>query len=180
MRIISGKHRSKIIKAPSKLPVRPTTDMAKESLFNMLMNWFDLEQVKVLDLFAGTGNLSYEFASRGAEKITAVDIHQGCTRFIQKTAEELGYDQLEVLKADALRFASKTYEKYDIIVADPPYEWDGHAALIETVLSKGLLREGGVFVLEHGQDNNFSEHPDLLDHRRYGSVHFAFFGKEED
>lgn len=179
MRIISGKHRGKHIVAPTKLPVRPTTDYAKESLFNILMNWYHIEDVKVLDLFAGTGNLSYEFASRGAQRITSVDIHPGCTKFIQKTAEELGYSQIDVLKGDALKFAQRTLDKYDIIVADPPYEWDGHEALIEAVLSKGLLKKGGVFVLEHGQDNDFSEHPDLLDHRKYGNVRFAIFGEEE-
>lgn len=180
MRIISGNHRGKVIIAPTKLPVRPTTDMAKESLFNILMNWFHLSEVSVLDLFTGTGNLTYEFASRGAVKITAVDIHSGCTRFVEKTAGELGYSNIQVLKGDALKFAQRTLDKYDIIVADPPYDWDGHEALIESVLSRGLLREGGVFVLEHGHENDFSEHPDLLDSRKYGSVHFSFFGEEED
>ncbi|NVK27856.1 MAG: RsmD family RNA methyltransferase [Flavobacteriia bacterium] len=179
MRIISGKHRGKHITAPSKLPVRPTTDFGKESLFNILMNWYNLSEVTVLDLFAGTGNLSYEFGSREAEKITAVDIHNGCVRFIEKTAAELGYDQLKVLKGDALKFAQRTLDKYDIIVADPPYDWDGHDALIEAVLSKGLLKEHGVFVLEHGENLDFSEHPDLLDKRKYGSVHFAIFGQED-
>ncbi|KAB2808051.1 RsmD family RNA methyltransferase [Phaeocystidibacter luteus] len=179
MRIISGKHRGKHITAPTKLPVRPTTDFGKESLFNILMNWYNLSEVTVLDLFAGTGNLSYEFGSRDAEKITAVDIHNGCVRFIEKTAAELGYDQLKVLKGDALKFAQRTLDKYDIIVADPPYDWDGHDALIEAVLSKGLLKEHGVFVLEHGENLDFSEHPDLLDKRKYGSVHFAIFGEED-
>lgn len=178
MRIISGKHRGKIIKAPVKLPVRPTTDIAKESLFNILMNWYNLSDVTVLDLFAGTGNLSYEFASRGAERVVSVDIHQGCVKFIEKTAQELGYSEIEVLKGDALRYAQRTLNRFDIIVADPPYDWEGHNELIEAVLSKGLLNKDGVFILEHGQEHDFSEHPDILDTRRYGSVHFAIFGEE--
>ncbi|GGH65227.1 RsmD family RNA methyltransferase [Phaeocystidibacter marisrubri] len=180
MRIISGRHRGKIIKAPAKLPVRPTTDIAKESLFNILMNWYNLNEVEVLDLFAGTGNLSYEFVSRGARKVVAVDINPGCTKFIEKTAEQLGYSEIEVLKGDALKFAQRTLNKYDIVIADPPYEWEGHHELIEAVLSKGLLRKGGVFVLEHGMENDFSDHPDLLDTRKYGSVHFAIFGEESE
>lgn len=180
MRIISGRHRGKVIIAPTKLPVRPTTDYAKESLFNILMNWYNLSEVKVLDLFAGTGNLSYEFVSRGAPQVTAVDINVGCTRFIEKTAKELGYSEIEVLKGDALKFAQRTLDKYDIIVADPPYDWDSHEILINQVLSRGLLKEGGVFVLEHGMENDFSEHPDLLDSRKYGNVHFAIFGIEDE
>ncbi len=180
MRIISGKNRGKVIIAPTKLPVRPTTDYGKESLFNILMNWFDLSDVTVLDLFSGTGNLSYEFASRGAQKITAVDIHNGCVRFIEKTAEALKFDQLRAIKGDALKFAQKSLESYDIIVADPPYDWDGHEELIQVVLSRSLLKKGGVFVLEHGQEHDFSDHPDVLDTRKYGSVHFAIFGEESE
>lgn len=178
MRIISGSHRGKVIIAPTKLPVRPTTDYGKESLFNILMNWYNLTEVTVLDLFSGTGNLSYEFCSRGAEKVTAVDIHSGCVRFIEKTAESLGYNQLRVLKGDALKFAERSLEKYDIVVADPPYDWDGHEKLIQTVMSKGLLKKDGVFVLEHGQEHDFSDHPDVLDTRKYGNVRFAIFGEE--
>lgn len=106
MRIISGKHKGKRIVAPTKLPVRPTTDYGKESLFNILMNWFDLGEVDVLDLFSGTGNLTYEFGSRGAQKLIAVDIHNGCVRFIEKTLTVLGYDQARVLKGDALNTPS--------------------------------------------------------------------------
>ncbi len=180
MRIISGHHRGKRITAPSKLPVRPTTDYGKESLFNILMNWFDLSDVNVLDLFSGTGNLTYEFGSRGATKVTAVDINGACVRFIEKTIDSLGYDQVRVLRGDALKYAERTLDKYDIIVADPPYDWDGHEALVNAVLSRGLLNENGVFVLEHGPENEFTDHPDVLQNRKYGSVHFAIFGKETE
>ena len=123
MRIISGKNRGRQITAPNNLPVRPTTDMAKESLFNILNNYFYFDRVTVLDLFAGTGNLTYEFASREALSVTSVDSYQACTDFIRRTVDKLGYgSQVSVVKADAFLFTQRCRQQFDIIFADPPYD----------------------------------------------------------
>ena len=123
MRIISGNYKGRRIIAPKKLPVRPTTDMAKESLFNILRNRYSFSTISVLDLFAGTGNISYEFASRGAKAITAVDANAGCARFIQQTSEQLEMN-INVIKADVYGYLSRAAEQHDLIFADPPYDFE--------------------------------------------------------
>ena len=175
MRIISGKYRGKTIIAPKNLPVRPTTDFAKEALFNLLNNRYYLEELNVLDLFAGTGNISYEFASRGAQSITAVDASHHCVRFIRKTAETLSFDEIEAVKADALQYLDRAYGKWDIVFADPPYDVDFHQNLIDKVIGRNLLAEDGLFVLEHANTMSFDDHPHCTDSRKYGNVHFSFF-----
>ena len=125
MRIVSGTHKSKRIYAPKNLPVRPTTDMAKESLFNILNNDYYFDEIRVLDLFSGTGNISYEFASRGTQQILSVDQNLNCIRFIQKTAEELGFKAITTLKADVFEFVTKHKQEYDVIFADAPYDIEG-------------------------------------------------------
>ena len=142
MRIISGTHRGKQLIAPKNLPVRPTTDFAKESLFNILNNYFFLDSIKVLDLFAGTGNISYEFGSRGCPEITAVDSHPACVQYIRKTAEALAYP-IEVVKSDVFTYLDRSLSQYDVIFADPPYdiEPDSLERLIETVFERNLLSE---------------------------------------
>lgn len=172
MRIIRGSHRGKVLRAPSSLPVRPTTDMAKEGLFNILENLIDFEEVRVLDLFAGTGNLSYEFASRGCPDITAVDRFRDCTKYISKIAEQLQFP-IRAITEDAVRFVQKNPAKWDVIVADPPYEFEGHQTIVEAAL--GRLAEGGILVLEHGSETDLSDLSEFFDLRRYGSVHFSFF-----
>lgn len=172
MRIIRGSHRGKILRAPSNLPVRPTTDMAKEGLFNILENLVDFEEVRALDLFAGTGNLSYELASRGCPDVTAVDSFRDCIRFISKTAEQLQFP-IRAITEDAVRFVQKNPARWDVILADPPYDYDGHQTIVEAAL--GRLSEGGILVLEHGSETDLSELPEFFDLRRYGSVHFSFF-----
>lgn len=172
MRIIRGSHRGKILRAPSKLPVRPTTDMAKEGLFNILENKVDFADVRALDLFAGTGNLSYELASRGCPDVTAVDNFRECTRFIIKTSEMLQFP-IRAVTEDALRFVQKNPAKWDLILADPPYDFDGHQAIVESALTR--LSEDGILVLEHGSDTDLSALPEFHELRRYGSVHFSFF-----
>ena len=122
MRIISGKYKGKRIVAPKNLPVRPTTDMAKEALFNILNNTYYFDSISVLDLFSGIGSISLEFASRGTTDLTAVDMHTGCTRFLEKVSGELELP-IRVLKADAFSFLSKTNRKFDVIFADPPMRW---------------------------------------------------------
>ncbi len=180
MRIISGKYRGKTVIAPRNLPVRPTTDFAKEAVFNLINNRFYIEDLKVLDLFAGTGNISYEFASRGAKSITSVDANYHCVRFIKKTAAELDFSQLDGVKADALAYLERAYGQWDIIFADPPYDLEIHEKLIDLVISKKLLADEGLFILEHANTMSFDEHPNCVDSRKYGNVHFTLFEISED
>ena len=175
MRIISGKYRGKTIIAPRNLPVRPTTDFAKEALFNVLNNRYFLEDLHVLDLFAGTGNISYEFASRGVRAVTAVDANYNCVRFIKKTAEALGFESIDAVKSDVKVYLDRAYGKWDVVFADPPYDIDFHHELIEKVLGRNLLAEEGVFILEHPNTLHFEDHPNCVDSRKYGHVHFSFF-----
>jgi len=180
MRIVSGTHKSKRITAPKNLPVRPTTDMAKESLFNILNNNYYFDEVRVLDLFSGTGNISYEFASRGTEKILCVDQNTNCIRFINKTATELGFDAITTIKADVFDFLEKHKQEHDIIFADAPYDLEGLDKIVEMVFAKKLLSQTGVLILEHDKEQDFSELPYFVSSRRYGNVNFSFFEWEEE
>ena len=174
MRIIQGKNKGRRIQAPASLPVRPTTDLGKESLFNILNNYFFFDRITVLDLFAGTGNISYEFASRGAVSITAVDNHQGCTDFIRKTAEKLQFDTISVIRGDAFSFVERSRQKFNIIFADPPYDLKGLERIVEHVFENQLLRPSGWLVLEHPREYDFSQHPNFYEHRKYGKLNFTF------
>lgn len=175
MRIISGDHRGRHIHPPAGLPVRPTTDLAKESLFNILNNRIDFEEISVLDLFAGTGNISFEFASRGAKQILAVDINNRCVDFIRKTAEELKFDNLFILKGNAFGILGSTQRKFDIIFADPPYEMKEVALIPDLVFKHDLLEPEGWLIIEHHIYITFEGHPNLTEERKYGKVHFSFF-----
>lgn len=179
MRIISGTHKGKRIQAPKKLPVRPTTDMAKEALFNILNNRYYLENLSVLDLYAGTGNISYEFASRGAEAITAVDAAFDCVKFIRKTATELEFP-IAATKSPVRKFLEQTGMTFDIIFADPPYDMseEEFSEIPELVFKRELLKENGSLVIEHGKHTDLSELPNFTEQRKYGSSVFSFFGKE--
>ena len=172
MHIIRGSHRGKILRAPSNLPVRPTTDMAKEGLFNILENRFQWDEIRALDLFAGTGNLSYELASRGCPDVTSVDSFRDCTRFIHKTSEQLSFP-IRAVSEEALRFLQRNPAKWDLIVADPPYDFGEYATLVDAALSR--LAPDGTLVVEHGADTDLSNHAPFEQVRRYGSVHFSFF-----
>ena len=174
MRIIQGKNKGKQIHAPASLPVRPTTDLGKESLFNILNNYFFFDKITVLDLFAGTGNISYEFASRGAVSITAVDNYHGCTDFIRRTAEQLNYEQITVIRGDAFSFVERSRQKFDIIFADPPYELKGLEKIVEHVFENQLLKPSGWLILEHPREYEFTQHPNFYDHRKYGKLNFSF------
>ncbi len=176
MRIISGTHKGKRLIAPAKLPVRPTTDQAKEALFNILNNFYHLDAVSVLDLFAGTGNISYEFAARGSENITAVDAHYGCVKYIKNTAAELKFP-IQTIKSDVFKYLQKAPVKADIIFADPPYDLDREkfAEIPELVFKRKLLNEGGMLVIEHSKHMNLEDLPNFTDSRRYGSSIFSFF-----
>jgi len=174
MRIINGKNKGRQILAPASLPVRPTTDLGKESLFNILNNYFFFDKVTVLDLFAGTGNITYEFASREVVSVIAVDNYQPCIDFIRKTVAKLNYENITVLKDDAFKFVEKCRQKFDIIFADPPYEMTGLERIIETVFEKELLNPDGWLVLEHARNYDFSQHPQFYQHRKYGKLNFTF------
>jgi 16S rRNA (guanine966-N2)-methyltransferase len=178
MRIISGSRKGKIIKAPSQLPVRPTTDYAKESFFNILNNLMDPHEISFLDLFSGTGNFAYEMASRGCTRVTAVDVHGPCVKFIQKTATNLTFDGIHAVREDALRYLRGNRSQFDVIFADPPYEYESYDLLIALVLEHDRLTPDGMLVLEHSPRTSFEGHPHLFDFRKYGNVCFSFFQAE--
>jgi 16S rRNA (guanine(966)-N(2))-methyltransferase RsmD len=179
MRIISGKWRSKRIKAPKNLPSRPTTDFGKESLFNILNNRFYFEDLRVLDLFSGTGNISYEFASRGAIEIVAVDMHRECVRFISKTSDDLEAG-IQAVQADALQWVRRNASQYDIVFADPPYDYEYYEDLARGIMDHGLLTEVGEAIIEHSDQTDLSHLPGFVEHRRYGHVNFSFFSRSEE
>jgi len=175
MRIISGSHKSKRITAPKNLPVRPTTDMAKESLFNILNNRYYFDEISVLDLFSGTGNISYEFASRGSQQILSVDKNFHCIRFIEQTANELGFDAIHPIQVDVFEFLKKHKQKYDIIFADAPYDMEGLNEIIQLVFNHDILSEFGMLIIEHPKEQSFEEEINFTERRRYGNVNFSFF-----
>lgn len=176
MRIISGLFKGRRITAPKKLPVRPTTDMAKEGLFNILNNRYYFDDISVLDLFSGTGNISYEFASRGTEQITAVDAHYGCIKFINETSEVFEMT-INTIKSDVFKFLEKSKQKHTIIFADPPYNFDLEAfsKIPELVFKNELLEDEGLLIVEHSKHTDLSQ----LDHysysKSYGGNMFSFF-----
>jgi len=179
MRIISGVFKGRRITAPKKLPVRPTTDMAKEALFNILNNQYYLDDISVLDLFSGTGNISYEFASRGTEQITAVDDNYGCIKFINETAEAFERT-IRTIKSDVFKFLEKSKRKHTIIFADPPYDFELEAfsKIPELVFENQLLEEDGLLIVEHSKHTDVS-HLDHYSHSKsYGGNTFSFFKSE--
>lgn len=161
--------------APRNLPVRPTTDFAKEGIFNVLQNRVYFEDLNVLDLFSGTGNISYEFASRGAGQVTSVDLNFQSVQFIKKTAKELGFTQLRSVRSEAFRYLESSREQFDLIFADPPYELDKLPLLPNAVFKNKLLLPDGLLVIEHPKEVDFSEHPHFSNHRNYGKVNFSIF-----
>lgn len=176
MRIISGKYKGKRLTAPKKLPVRPTTDMAKEGLFNILNNRYYLDELKVLDLFSGTGNISFEFASRGTEEITAVDSFPGCVQYISKTAKELDFS-IAPIKSDVFKFLERTPEKFNLIFADPPYSFEltQFLTIADLTFQNELLLEDGLLVIEHSDQTDLSQNAHFVESRKYGGSIFSFF-----
>ncbi|GJH40931.1 methyltransferase [Capnocytophaga sp. HP1101] len=181
MRIISGKNKGKQLIAPSKLPVRPTTDFAKEALFNILNNYYYFEELSVLDLFAGTGNISYEFASRGCPSVLSVDSHSGCVQFINKIARELVYP-ITALRTDVYEYLKRTTQQFDVIFADPPYDFpiEKFTAIADIVFTQNLLTESGMLIIEHSSKTDLSEMPFFSQAKKYGGSVFSFFEREED
>ena len=175
MRIISGKYRGRRLQPPVNLPVRPTTDFAKEGLFNVLNNMVDYESLRVLDLFAGTGSMSFEFLSRGVIEVTAIDSNHRCVDFIKKTAELFGADNMKVVKSNSFVFIKRMMATYDLIFADPPYDLEGIEAIPGLIFSSGLLSENGILILEHSSGYSFTKDLNFDSHRNYGSVNFTFF-----
>ncbi|WP_418262960.1 RsmD family RNA methyltransferase [Flavobacterium faecale] len=176
MRIISGKYKGRRISPPKGLPVRPTTDMSKEALFNVLNNHFNFDGLKVLDLFSGTGNISYEFASRGCTPITAVDGDFGCVKFIKKTTAEFDFN-IAAIKSDIFKFLEKNNATYDIIFADPPYDFDQATfeKIVLMILEKNSLNDDGMMIIEHSKYTKLDHMMHFSFKKSYGGSIFSFF-----
>lgn len=177
MRIIGGVHKGRILNPSMKRwPTRPTTDISKEGLFNMLMNTIDFEHTKMLDLFGGTGNHSWEFLSRGCTDVTYVDKYRGCIKFVSQTRSELDFEEeLNIIQSDVKRFIKSADNQYDYIFAGPPYPLRWLDQIPNLIFEHNLLAKDGLFVLEHNPNHNFQSHPHYLKERRYGETIFAFF-----
>ena len=175
MRIISGKYKGRRISAPSNITARPTTDFAKEGLFNLLNNRIDFEDIDVLDLFAGTGSISIEFVSRECKSVITIEQNDRHCNFIRKVCNELKIDNLSLLKMDVFKFISTCHTQFDMIFADPPYELDKLEEIPDLIFKQNLLKPDGLFVLEHSAKQSFINHPNFVDHRNYGNVNFSFF-----
>jgi 16S rRNA (guanine966-N2)-methyltransferase len=175
MRIIGGRLKGLRLNPPKNLPVRPTTDMAKEALFNILLNQIDFEGIKVLDLFSGTGNIALEFASRGAEKVTGVDRSIQCVHYLKDTSRQHGLTQVEVFKADVFKYLEMETEQYDLVFADPPYDLNKIPEIPKIIFDKKLLAEDGLLIVEHQSLQNLSNHPAFTEQRKYGHSSFSFF-----
>ena len=173
MRIISGKYGGRRLAPPKTITARPTTDFAKESLFNLLNNRMDFEGVEMLDLFAGTGGIGMEFVSRGAKQVTAVELAHTQQNFIIQTCKQLGITNLRVVRGDVFKFLNACTLSYDFIYADPPYALERIDELPDRILP--FLRTDGWLVIEHGQTTDFTSHPRHQETRSYGSVYFSFF-----
>ena len=177
MRIIGGKLKGKFIEMPPRYNARPTTDYAREGLFNVLDNEYEFDGLKVLDLFGGTGAISYEFASRGAGHIHTIEMSRDNASFIRTEAVRLGLGNITVVHSNVFDFLPICHEKYDIVFADPPYALDGLENIPGKVLSRDIIHPGGYFILEHGDGHSFREHPLFKKEKVYGRVHFSFFEK---
>ena len=175
MRVISGIYKHRRFDVPRTFKARPTTDFAKENLFNVLANRIDLEGAKALDLFAGTGSISLEMLSRGCARVVSVEMDADHYAFIKKVMETVGTKNSLVIRGDVFKYLDRCTEQFDFVFADPPYQLAELSSLPEAVLGRGVLAPEGIFVLEHGDKYDFSEHPRFTGLRKYGSVHFSFF-----
>ncbi len=175
MRIISGKYKGRQIHPPTNFRARPTTDFARESLFNIINNYFDFEGLHVLDLFSGTGSIGFEFASRGAAEVEMVEKNFIHTEFIKKTILSMGMEHVRVIKSDVFRYLDKAGSSFDIVFADPPYDLVEFEQVPVRILEKKILTGDGWFILEHSKHFDFTHLPGFFDHRAYGSVNFSIF-----
>jgi 16S rRNA (guanine(966)-N(2))-methyltransferase RsmD len=176
MRIVSGFLKGRRFDPPASFKARPTTDFAKENLFNVLNNRVDFESLKVLDLFGGTGSISYEFASRGCTNITCVEMNGLNFGFIKKSVEQLGLrKEIQVVKGDVFKFCAKSSETFDLIFADPPYDLKTAPQLPDLIMGGTLLKADGLFIMEHSDKVSYAHHPCFKEVRDYGKVNFSFF-----
>ena len=171
MRIISGKHKGKRITIHDKLPVRPTTDRAKEALFSILDSRYYFDGKDILDLFSGTGNISFEFSSRGVYHTTAVDSNNNCINFIKKTSSDLKLN-ITSIKSDCIKYLESCEKQFNIIFADPPYKFEDHKRIKEIVIKKNLVKKDGCLIIEHDSSTSFEDNVEV---RKYGTVHFSIF-----
>jgi 16S rRNA (guanine966-N2)-methyltransferase len=175
MRIIGGRLKGLRLNPPKNLPVRPTTDLAKEALFNILQNKIEFEDIRVLDLFSGTGNISMEFASRGAAQVIAVDRSIHCVRYLKDTARQHGLTNIKTFKDDVFKYLQLETDQYDLIFADPPYDLNQIPEIPKIIFDKKLLLPGGLLIVEHQSMQNLSNHPAFAEQRKYGHSSFSFF-----
>lgn len=180
MRIVSGKYKGRIFHPPKNIRARPTTDFAKENLFNILENQKELEGLKALDLFAGTGNISFELISRGCAGVVAVEKVARHVAFIHRVTEQLEISNLHIIKKDAFQYLRTCRESFDIIFADPPYRLTGAEEIPEMVFDRKLLNNKGILILEHDKNIRLKDTRYLTDQRKYGTVHFSFFSSPTD
>tara|TARA_B100000945_G_scaffold296665_1_gene275112 strand:+ start:743 stop:1276 length:534 start_codon:yes stop_codon:yes gene_type:complete len=174
MRIIQGEHKNRRFAIPKNLKIRPTTDRAKESLFNILENMYDFENLEVLDLFSGSGNITYEFCSRGAI-VTCVEINKKCTKYIFETSKKLGMKNT-IYQKDVFRFLKTCKKKYNIIFADPPFNYskDIYSKLIKIIFEQKIITSKGTVIIEHSSFLNFKEHESFIKSKKYGDINFSF------
>ncbi len=177
MRIVGGKYKGRIFRPNKKFSARPTTDIAKEGLFNILENRIDFSDKSVLDLFSGTGSIGYEFISRGCKDATLVEKSFNHYQFILGVTKELNLDNVRIVKSDVFKFLFKFQGKFDIVFADPPFDLPQFSLVPDAVFNGNILNENGLFILEHSKEYNFSEHPNFVEIRNYGKVNFSFFKK---
>ena len=179
MRIITGKYKGRHFDIPRTFKARPTTDFAKENIFNVLTGYIDLEGCTALDLFSGTGSITLEMISRGCAHVISVEQDRDHHRFIQQCLQKLGTDACVPLRGDVFRFVKSCKQQFDFIFADPPYALKELPTIPSLVFEKGILKPDGIFVFEHGKDNDFSDDPHFVEHRSYGSVNFSIFRASE-
>ncbi len=175
MRIITGKYKGRHFEIPRSFKARPTTDFAKENIFNVLLQYVDFEEATALDLFSGTGSISLELISRGCQQVISVEMDRDHHRFIQECLKKLDTHVCIPIRGDVFRFLKSSHQQYDFIFADPPYALKELPQLPNLIFEKQLLKDDGIFVLEHGKNYEFSSHPHFLEHRSYGSVNFSLF-----
>ena len=180
MRIIGGVLKGLRLNPPKNLPVRPTTDLAKEALFNILQNKIEFEGIKVLDLFSGTGNISMEFASRGASEVISVDRSIHCVNYLKDISRQHKLTQIKTYKADVFKYLQLETEQYDLIFADPPYDLNQIPEIAKIIFDKNLLLPDGLLIVEHQSLQNLGNHPAFLEQRTYGHSSFSFFGLNQD
>ena len=175
MRIITGIYKGRRFDIPHTFKARPTTDFAKENIFNVLNSYIDFEGTTALDLFAGTGSISLELLSRGCQQVVSIEKDRDHHAFIRQCVQKLGAENSVVIRGDVFRYIKSCSQQFDFIFADPPYQLTELAQIPDLIFEKGLLKEEGIFVLEHGAQNDFSNHPHFVEHRKYGSVNFSIF-----